>query len=373
MLHLGLFNKYFPIPHFLEMSHSGVHINSTSVHAAEILRTSKGFKLRTYAEEELETPILINQSLLGHKNLIDVLKRIQRKNNLKFVEVSIPEEKSYLFTIDVLDGTNEQIRNRIEMHLEENVPISIDDSIFDYHIIKVDKKNRMLFLAVFVVPQVIIEEYISLFELCNMVPVSFLIENQALAKAVIKRGDKENYLIVNISHGSTVLSIVSDESVRFTSTVSMGSEDLTIAISDRLLIDTNQARFLKYEKGFSKEKDNEDVSKALIEKTSILIEEINKVFTYWNGMNSFKNIKIGNPDADPNITPDSAVVKKILIAGKEAGIIGFKDFLATSLKIPVEVVNVWINIASIENDIPEISMKESLGYGTAFGLALLKD
>lgn len=373
MLYLESFNKYFPTPHFLEMSHAGIDISSSMVRMAELIRTSKGLKLRSHTEEKLESTILPNQSLLSNKNLIDVLKKIQKEYNLKFVEVSIPEEKAYLFTIEVLDGTKEEIRTRIEMHIEENVPISIEEAVFDYHRIKKDEKTGMQFLAVSVVPLTIIEEYIALFESCKMIPISFLIENQALSRAIIKKGDKENYLIVNISHKNTVLSIVSDEAVQFTSTVAIGSEDFTNAIVSKLSVEKEQARFLKYEKGFSRDKNNELVSDALIETSNILVEEIKKIFVYWNSINSFKNIKDRPLDLVGENYTNVVGVKKVLIAGKEAGIAGFRDFLAISLKIPVEVANVWTNIMSFEDNIPDISMRESLSYGTSFGLALLKD
>ena len=378
MSYLELFNKYFPTPHYLEMSHAGIDIKSSEVRMAEIIRTSKGLKLRSYTEEKLDSPILPNQSLLAHKNLIETLKKIQKEHKLKFVEVSVPEEKAYLFTIEVLDGSKEEIRTRVEMHIEENVPISIDEAVFDYHRIKKNETTGMQFLAVSVVPLAVIEEYIALFELCKMTPISFLIENQALSRAIIKKGDRENYLIVNVSHKNTVLSIVNDGAVQFTSTVSIGSEDFTNAVATKLSIEKEQAEFLKYEKGFSREENNKDVSSALIETANILVEEIKKVFVYWNSINNFNNIK-GNSLNPINVVETSDAeasligVKKVLIAGREAGIIGFRDFLAISLKIPVEVANVWINILSLEDDVPEISMKESLSYGTAFGLALLKD
>ena len=369
---LELFNKYFPTPRFLEMSHAGVDISSAMVRMVKLSRTAKGLKLNCYAAEKLDSPILPNQSLLSHKNLLDSLKKIQKEHELKFVEVSIPEEKSYLFTIEVVDGTKEEIRTRIEMHIEENVPIALSDAVFDYHRIKKNEKTGMQFLAVSVVPSAVIDEYITLFESCGMTPISFLIENQALSRAIIKKGDRENYLIVNVSYKNTVLSVVNDEAVQFTSTISLGSEDFTVAVANKLAIDRDRALTLKYEKGFSREKDNEAVSTALVETASILVEEIKKVFVYWNSINNFKAPK-EDVFSISSTAPVFVGVEKILVAGREAGITGFRDFLAISLKTPVEVANVWTNIMSFENEVPEIPMKESLGYGTAFGLALLKD
>lgn len=373
MSYVDFFNKHFPISHFLEMSHAGIDISSAVVRIAELTRTSRGLKLKFCTEEKLESPILPNQSLQSRSDLINILKKVQKEHNLKFVEVSIPEEKSYLFTIEVVDGSKEEIRTRIEMHIEENVPISLEDAVFDYHRIKKNETTGMQFLAVSVVSAAVIDEYTMLFESCGMTPISFLIENQALSRAIVKKGDRNNYLIVNVAYKSTVLSIVNDETVQFTSTVPLGSEDFTNAIVKKLSIDIEQARDIKYDKGFSREKDNELAASALTEVANILVEEINKVFVYWNSINNFK-ITNDNIFLSESIKEIPSVgVEKILIAGREAGIIGFRDFLAVSLKTPVEVANVWTNILSFDNEIPEISMKESLNYGTAFGLALLKE
>lgn len=372
MSYYSFFNKYFPVPHFLEMSHAGVDISSGAIRVVELIRTGRGLRLRKCIEEKLETPIAPNDSLLQRVDVVNILKKIKKENNLKFVEVSIPEEKSYLFTIEVVDGTKDEIRTRIEMHIEENVPISLDEAVFDYHRITKNEKTGMQFLAVSVVPKTVINEYIALFESCGMLPISFLIENQALSRAIIKKGDRNSYLIVNITHKNTVISIVNDEAVQFTSTIPMGSEDFTTSIMNSLSVDRDSALFSKFDKGFSREKENESVSSTLMATASVLISEIKKVSVYWNSLNSFKEPQNSIVIFEEGKNIDFGV-EKIILAGQEASVPGLKDYLSISLKTPVSVANVWTNIFSFENEIPEISMKDSLSYGTAFGLALLKD
>ncbi len=374
MSYYSFFNKYFPVPHFLEMSHAGVDISSGAIRVVELIRTSKGLRLRKCIEEKLENPILPSESILQRSDVLSILKKIKKENNFKFVEVSIPEEKSYLFTIEVVDGTKEEIRTRIEMHIEENVPVSLDEAVFDYHRITKNEKTGMQFLAVSVVPKTVIDEYITLFESCGFLPISFLIENQALSRAIVKKGDKNSYLVVNINYKNTVISIVNDEAVQFTSTIPMGSEDFTNSLMGALSTDKDSALFAKFDKGFSREVGNEKIASALMSTASVLIEEIRKVSVYWNSVNNFKEGE-GMADSmfsDQNKNIDFGV-EKIILAGQDASMPGFKDYLSISLKTPVSIANVWTNIFSFENEIPEISMKDSLSYGTAFGLALLKD
>ena len=50
---------------------------------------------------------------------------------------------------------------------------------------------------------------------------------------------------------------------------------------------------------------------------------------------------------------------------------GLSGFVSSELKIPVELVNPWMNILPESlKEVPGLSFKESLGYTTVLGLAL---
>ncbi len=197
------------------------------------------------------------------------------------MEVSIPEEKAYLFTTEIPNGTVEEVRSHIEFHLEENVPISLADAVFDYHIIKKNNKKGTDFASVSVVPRIVIEDYIDLFEKCGMTPVSFLIENTAITRSIISAEDMSTYLVVNIGSAKTVLSIVSEQAVQFTSTVNIGGADFATAIGKEHSITVEQAIKMIQEKGFSRTESNNDFFLSLINVASALRDEIQRVYMYW--------------------------------------------------------------------------------------------
>jgi hypothetical protein len=59
-----------------------------------------------------------------------------------------------------------------------------------------------------------------------------------------------------------------------------------------------------------------------------------------------------------------------VLCGRDAGLVGFEEYLSFPLKIPVEVANVWQNVFSYNDYVPPISFLDSLDYASAVGLAL---
>ncbi len=355
------FFDYFPPPRFLEFPYIGINITPRAVRFIEILRVKNGFRVGRFAEKKL-TSYNPTISLIENKEVESALRDLKTEYGLKFIEAALPEEKSYLFKMEIPNKSENEICNHIEFHLEENVPISLEEAIFDYHVIEKDPdKKEVAFkeATVSVLPKQVVNEYIELFHKVGLIPVSFLIESQAIAKAVIKKGDRDTYLIVHINDTKTEVAIVSDDAVQFTSTLAVGADDFTSAIVKQFNITPDQAKKLKREKGFVKDKENKDLFFALISVASALKDEIERVHVYWHTHVE----KVQN---------DRGKVKKILLTGKDASIVGFKEYITESVRVEAEVADVWVNGFSFDDYIPPIEYHDALDYATVIGLALPK-
>jgi Tfp pilus assembly PilM family ATPase len=210
-----------------------------------------------------------------------------------------------------------------------------------------------------VVPRAVIDDYIALFEKCGMTPVSFLIENQAITRSIISLEDMETYLVVNIGKTKTVLSIVNEQAVQFTSTVNIGGDDFATAIAKENSISKEEAERMIREKGFVRTESNNDFFLSLINVASALRDEIQRVYMYW----------LSHVDKNGK---DPMGPFKILLTGRDSSIIGFREYMALSLKVPVDLANVWINVLSFDQEIPPIDHLDSLNYAIVIGLALPK-
>lgn len=140
-------------------------------------------------------------------------------------------------------------------------------------------------------------------------------EAQALTRAVIKKGDPETYMIINIGDEHTSISIISNTTVMFYS-----------------IIDENE---------------------------KMLVDKIAKHFLYWHT----------HKDEQGKNRPSIA---KVILCGENSNLSRLVEYLSIKLRHPVELAKVWINILDTEKNIPEMNFTESLSFATALGLALEK-
>ncbi len=353
------FFRYFPAPRFLEMPCVGIDISTMTMRFIETHYNKTFFKVGKFAEENLTTPFSLSEG--NHEEVKTILKKWKKEFHLEYIEASIPEEKAYLFKTTIEFTDDESMRNTIELSLEENVPLAGNECIFDYIIIddKLSEESNHVNVVVTVLPRQVVESYIALFRECDLVPLSFLIEAQAISKALIKKDDPNVYFIVNISDTRTGLFVVNHGSVQFTSTLSIGSNDFTAALMKQFSITAPEAEELKKTKGFTRSTDNEGVLSALISTASVFREEIEKVFIYWHTLKDKK----GNSEVPIN---------KIVLCGKDSLILGFKEYLSQNIKVTTEVGNVWTNVATFDEYIPPIAQAEALNFAAAIGLSLPK-
>lgn len=348
----NLFSTYFPAPKFLDMASVGIDISPLAIRMIEIVEHS-GLRVGKYDEAVLSTPFAINDP--EQKEAKEILKRWKKEYKLEYIKASLPEEKAYLFEIEIESGTDESMRSLIEFSLEENVPLSGAEVIFDYRLIGEGVKEKTVKVAVTVLPLEVVNSYLAFFKECDLKPISFLIEAQGLSRALISRGDQGTYIIVNIHTIKSAIFIISKGAVQFTSTVPIGSIDFTKALQKQFSITPEEAQQLKETKGYTRAGDSETLS-ALVGTASVFHQEIEKVYLYWNKHRA---------SVDPTET-----IQKLILSGREALTLGFKEYLNQSLKIQTETGNVWINVAPFEEYVPPLPLLMAINFGTAIGLAL---
>lgn len=361
-MHVGTFKKeltkYFPVPKYLDIPSVGVDISPWAIRFIEIVSFQDHFRVANFAHERLKN-IFNLENPESKEEIIEILVGWKKKFKLNYVEVSLPEEKAYLYTTSTPSGTNEEMRASIEITLEENVPINPGEAIFDYRIVHQNDDGKIE-VAVTVLPQDIIKGFLELFETGGLTPISFLIEAQALSKAIVPKNNKDLFFIVNIGELKTGLFIVSEGSVQFTSTLLIGGKDLTEDLIKNLNISREEAEKIKNTIGLSQKPEDKEILNSLLQTSSELKNEIEKIYLYWNNQQTIK--KLDNSKTNPTI----------ILCGKDALMHGFKEYISQNLNIKTELANVWTNVASFDQYIPPINSKDALDFGRAIGLSLPK-
>jgi type IV pilus assembly protein PilM len=285
----------------------------------------------------------------------EILVSLRKEEGLKSVRVSLPEEQVYLFNLKLEKKGLENVREGIELSLEEYIPIPAQDAIFDYELLNEDENNLKLQVAA--IPKNVIEEYLAVFKNSMISAESFELEAQAISRAVIKKGDLGTYMIVDFGKKRTGIFIISGGVVIFTSTLDVGGAMITNMIAKNFKISFEEAEKKKKECRLRRTATNTEIFSVLLNGVSILRDEIVKHFIYWHTHKDEEN-------------KDRPPIKKVILCGGDSNLTGLAEYFSVSMKTNVEMANVWINITETEKYIPEISFDQSLSFASALGLAL---
>lgn len=349
---------YFPPPKFLKMLSVGIDISDNSIKFVELKNTKKGKELLRFGKHIIPEGVISSGDIKEPEKLIKVLKEMKKKYKLDFVRASLPEEKVYLFKMQVPDTADaKQIRGIMEFKLEEHVPISPKESVFDYEVVKDSVINGTVDISVVVYPRKTVKEYSDVFKKAKLTPLSFETEAQAVERAVIREGDHGTYIIVDFGQTRTGLSIVSHGVLSLTSTLDIKGKDLTDIIMKNVSVSEEEANRLNNENGLIRSGGVKEFSSSILKVVEKLADEINKYVDYWHSRSNISGRKIDK-------------IEKIILCGGSSNVAGLPEYLSSSVKIPAELANVWGNAFSLDDVVPDMNHYESLSYTTAIGLAL---
>ncbi len=351
-------NSFFAPPKFLTMPAIGIDVSDCSIKYAELFLTHSGYRLGRYGNIPLQSGIVEGGRIVNQVDLANALDKLRQEHNLSFVRAALPEEQIYFFRARFPNGSRETLRSTIELALEEHVPIPAADAVFDFEI--VDSSETDADVAVTVATTNTVESYSDAFRAAGLTLLSLELEANSIARSVVKMDDSSAHLIVDFGEARTGVSIVCNGDVCMTSTVSVGGEMLTDAISRHLKLSLIEAENLKREFGLQKNSEHEELFAILLTNIAILRDEINKHLIYWHT----------HPDESGTPRPE---ITKILLLGGDSNLPGLPEYLSASLRIVVEIGDVWTNVSLPERGIPELSRADSLGYATAIGLALYQE
>lgn len=348
-------NKFFPTPSFLEMPSFGLDISDESLKYMELVSKNGEFSIGKYGERKIPLGIIESGRIVDAKKLEEILMTLSKEEGIKSVRVSILENQIYLFKLKLAKEGLKSIREAIELSLEEHIPMPAQEAIFDYDIIS--ENDKSVYLQVAAISVDVIEGYLSVFKNCNMTVHSFELEAQAIARAIVKKGDMDTYMIVDFGEKRTGIFIVSEGVVMFTSTLDIGGVTLNNMIQKNFQVSFEEANKMKKKYGLQRNAVNKELFSVLLNSVSILRDEIVKHFIYWNT----------HKDEDDKSNP---MIKKIILCGGDSNLIGLSDYFSVSVKTEVEMANVWINLVDTDKKIPEIVFKQALSFAAAIGLAL---
>ena len=352
--------RIIPPPAYMTMPCIGLDISDTSLKYIAFkpsLRAGVSKEISMWGDIDIPNGVVTRGEVVDLKQLTAVLKEFKEKTNATYVRVSLPEERAYLFETEIKTTTpTKEVQGLLEFRLEENVPIPSREAFFDYAILPSSPSARTVDVSVVAYPKETIQAYYDACIEAGLHPLSFEIEAQAMARAVVPHNLGGAAMLVDFGKTRTGIGIVYKGALLYASTVDIGGNQLSQVLR-KVLGDKSEDELTKIKntEGLSRGAHSSEVRDALMSTVSVVRDEIVTRMQYWH-------IKSKN-QTDRRIT-------SILLCGGSANLKGFPEYLTETLGVTVVRGNVWENAFSIDSTVPPIDRKHSFGYAAAIGLAL---
>lgn len=358
---LDTLGKIIPPPTYMQLPSIGVDVSDTSLKYIKFKTDSKSgtqLLLQHWGDIEIAKGALERGIVNDGPKLADALREVKSRTGVDNVRVSLPEERAYLFETEIQKGTPaKEIRSLLEFRLEENVPLSPRDAFFDYDVIEDGGHESMLRVSVTAYAKDTVMSYYDACRSAGVVPISFEVEAQAIARSTIPVGDPGTHMIVDFGKTRAGVGIVHRGVLMYTSTIDVGGAELSSALRQKLGdVEESELTKIKNTQGLIQGVGDSSIHDILVASVSSVVDEIGIRIQYWNTKDS---------------THEDRQIQSIILCGGSVNMKGLPSYFTEKLKVDAKRANVWQNAFSIEEKVPAISRRYSFGYATAIGLALV--
>ena len=348
------YSKLFAPPRFLQQASVSVEIKPRGITFLSTRYTEKGLLPDIYGVIPLPENAVAFGEIVKKEPIIKALTEIKKRTKVDFIRYSIPEEKSYVFMVNLPVLEPKEMRDILDFKIEENVSLSAKEAVFDYDIVPGSVYKSNLDVVVSVVSLDVVNEMQFLCLQAGLTPIFFSPESSNVARAVTKNSNEQVIIIAYIREANIILSLVVHGVVCQTSSVNFGSSTFTDLLAKYYRLSFAEALEIKMEKLYTDNPDNMEVFSCLINTISAVKDEIFKFITYCNEREEV-----------------AGQVDRIILCGRDALMIGFDKYLSLNLDIRVDVANAWVNNFDLDTYVPDINRVDSQDLLVVNGLSLL--
>lgn len=329
----------------------GLSVSNRNIKFAYITRNGKEFSVKSFGERVFD-----KKDVVKSEEIRKMLKTKEARSLPPYAVVSLPEEEIFLRIIQVPIMTDEELREAIKWEIEANIPVSIDDVYYDYHIITSDYPSarlRHLDVLITAIPRSVADMYIKAVEDAGIRPLALEPESFALARSLIpEEGTASPTLILDIGYAHTRIAVFSGGNVRFTSFVPFSISNLIkVVASKNHNIPTKEAEAHLFKDGIG--------IKALHDEFNSFSEQVKKYISFYNSHLEHEHGR-------------KTIIEQVLIAGGGALIPMIDEYLIQEVKIHFATGDPWANIFSSSpySKTPPMPYRDAIRFASVLGLAL---
>ena len=303
----------FPAPSLMTMPAAALDISPNSVKYLNGTYTANGCLPKGFKEVFLPEGTIINGAVQDHKALVSALKEIKSTSDRKFAFVAIPENALYLYTLQLSGRLSEDaIMQQIEFSFKDHIPLPLSDAIYDFDIVGMTRNGTIV--SVTAAPKEVIQGYERALSEAGFITRAIELEAYAVARSTSALAGAGVAMVIDIGYSRAGIIITKRGVPIFSITVSGGSQEMNTVLS-----------------------------------------ECKKQYAFWDTRTNVKGKRIER-------------IAQVLVTGGTSS--EFIAPLSAAVGREVQPANVWQNLFSSDDHIPEIDAQEAQAMATLAGLLL---
>lgn len=338
-------------------SHVGVDFGNHSVKAVHLDDIeSSSPTLVNFGSQPTPQGVINSPDAEHMKQLIKALKQLYTASNIKNdkVVLAIPESSVFTRFLELPGIKDEEIQSAVYYEAKQYIPLPIEEVQLSYLKIGENKEKNAPRILLVAAPIKIVKLYQEIADGAGLDLIAIETESVALGRATFRALKDRHIVMLDFGADTTDMSVMSDGSLVFSQSISIGSDALTQSIINQFNFEYVQAEEYKRNYGLVPDVLEGRVAASMQPVMDSIITEVRR------GIEFYKS-KILMPA--PN---------RYLLSGDGALLPGLADYISQNLGVTAEVLDPWTNI-KIPNKFKEIIAKNKPSFAVSVGLALKAD
>lgn len=295
----------------------GLDIEGDYVTLVEMKETAAGPVIFNYATSAISGAEKTDPDSLA-RLLVRLVseKSITSRDTISF----IGGENIFVKFISLPQMPRDDLRRSIWWEAERSAPFSLQDAVFDYHVLKevtFEDGTKKVDVLVAAAPKGDIEDHSDLLRRAGLNPVIVSVKPFAVAAALkptLLQSSEKCLAVVDIGSTTTTLVVVKEGHISFIREIRIGDRDLTQAICDDLGIDETDAEILKRRHGCALQEEEQRLLAIAVREE---LDHMQDGISFWEDIRDEAKGKIpgrdaASPEGDEEARRVSVAIRHVL-------------------------------------------------------------
>ncbi len=339
----------------------GLDIGFSTIKVVALNKDKKQPELISLGSIAAPQPGIVSDGETDLETVAATLKKLLEAAKIEQKEViaALPESKVFTRVIADLPFLKDaELASAIRYASEEFIPMPVVEVELNWQILfRSNEKDKIGKTVVFVVasPKNLVEKYLKVFRMAQLVPIALETEIIALVRSLVGNNPlSPTTLVIQMGAMTTDMAVSSKGLILLTRSVSTGGLAMTRALAQYFNFELAQAEEYKKTYGLAENQLEGKVFAALKPVMDVIMGEVRRV------VQSYEARYPQNP------------IKRVVLSGGGAKLPGLVIFMANNLGLEVQEADPWYFIAKGNNLAGKLAANAP-SFSVAVGLALREE